>query len=69
MASAIKLSDEVIERVKAEAIKQHRSVPKQIEFLVMQALDAQQTLTTAQKMELFKKHQAQHDEAYRILAQ
>lgn len=68
--ATVKLSDELVEKAKIHAAKEHRSVPKQIEHWAEIGMQHEKAnLTTAQKLAVLKGIKEKYHETFEILAQ
>ena len=68
--ATVKLSDELVEKAKLHAAKEHRSVPKQIEHWAEIGMQYEKaSLTTAQKLAVLKSIKEKYKETFKILAQ
>jgi hypothetical protein len=67
--ATIKLSDELVEKAKIHAAKEHRSVPKQIEYWATKGMELEKTeITSQQKLSVFKNVMTDFDKTLKILA-
>jgi hypothetical protein len=67
--ATVKLSDELVEKAKIHAAKEHRSVPKQIEHWAMKGMEYEMTeISSQQKKSIFKNVMTDFDETLKILA-
>lgn len=67
--ATVKLSDELVEKAKLHAAKEHRSVPKQIEHWATKGMELEKAeITSQQKQVIFKNVMNDFDETLKILA-
>jgi hypothetical protein len=67
--ATVKLSDELVEKAKLHAAKEHRSVPKQIEHWAIKGMELEKSeITAQQKQTIFKSVMNDFDKTLRILA-
>lgn len=65
--AVINVSDEFYTRMKLAAEKAHRSVPKQIEYMV-EVAEARQKPSVAEKMQRFEHTLEKFDDAFKVLS-
>lgn len=67
--ATVKLSDELVEKAKFHAAKEHRSVPKQIEHWAIKGMELEKAeVTNQQKQAIFKSVINDFDKTLKILA-
>ncbi|MBM4207781.1 MAG: hypothetical protein FJ190_07090 [Gammaproteobacteria bacterium] len=67
--ATVKLSDELVEKARIQAAKDHRSVPKQIEHWATKGMELEKAeITSQQKQAIFKSVINDFDKTLKILA-